>query len=248
MKNKQIANKKLVILGNGFDLNLGMKSTFKDFALSEYDKKVLQENKWENLRPNWYDFEKEMARNYTDISLKRLRSDKESAKSAHIIDFIDYLKKYQNIAAELINYLENEQNNVVQAQNKILSREKTCNNVATLVDCMPHMARKLKEADSILSFNYTRTPQELFGISDDRITYVHGSLKEKNIILGANNDFNFQGEIAAFIPLRKVFKSDVNDFVKMKCPNDNVLEEFKKFDVQYYSYRSVPTKLFVRIF
>lgn len=45
MNNKKVANRKLVILGNGFDLNLGMNSKFSDFADSKYGKEVLQQNR-----------------------------------------------------------------------------------------------------------------------------------------------------------------------------------------------------------
>ena len=102
----------------------------------------------------------------------------------------------------------------------------------------------MKEADAILSFNYTQTPQEIFGISDERVIYIHGSLKDNNIILGANNDVNFQGEINDFTPLRKAFRRDVNDFIQRQKPDSDVLNKFKKFDMQFYNYRNLPTEFY----
>ena len=53
MNNPKTANRKLVILGNGFDLNLGMKSKFSDFAACKYGIAVLHLNRWITQRPYW---------------------------------------------------------------------------------------------------------------------------------------------------------------------------------------------------
>ena len=246
MNNKKVANRKLVILGNGFDLNLGMNSKFSDFADSKYGKEVLQQNRWENPRPYWYNFEENMAQNYTSALLKKIRGEKECVKSSHLHEFGYYLKQYDNIAEKLTEYLEVAQDDMFNAQNEILARKQAhpFDHVQTIPEVMPETDKKLKEADAILSFNYTQTPQEIFGVSDERVIYIHGSLKDKNIILGANNDFNFQGEINDFTPLRKIFRRDVNDFIQKKKPDSNVLNEFKKFDMQFYNYRNLPIEFY----
>lgn len=246
MNNKKVANRKLVILGNGFDLNLGMNSKFSDFADSKYGKEVLQQNRWENPRPYWYNFEENMAQNYTSALLKKIRGEKECVKSSHLHEFGYYLKQYDNIAEKLTEYLEVAQDDVFNAQNEILARKQAhpFDHVQTIPEVMPETDKKLKEADAILSFNYTQTPQEIFGVSDERVIYIHGSLKDKNIILGANNDVNFQGEINDFTPLRKTFRRDVNDFIQKKKPDSNVLNEFKKFDMQFYNYRNLPIEFY----
>ena len=246
MNNKKVANRKLVILGNGFDLNLGMNSKFSDFADSKYGKEVLQQNRWENPRPYWYNFEENMAQNYTSALLKKIRGEKECVKSSHLHEFGYYLKQYDNIAEKLTEYLEVAQDDMFNAQNEILARKQAhpFDHVQTIPEFMPETDKKLKEADAILSFNYTQTPQEIFGVSDERVIYIHGSLKDKNIILGANNDFNFQGEINDFTPLRKIFRRDVNDFIQKKKPDSDVLSEFKKFDMQFYNYRNLPTEFY----
>ena len=126
----------------------------------------------------------------------------------------------------------------------LVNKRHPFDHVQTIPEVMPDTDQKLKEADAILSFNYTQTPQELFGISDERVIYIHGSLKDKNIILGANNDVNFQGEINDFTPLRKAFRRDVNDFIQRQKPDSDVLNEFKKFDMQFYNYRNLPTEFY----
>ena len=246
MNNQKVTNKKLVILGNGFDLNLGMKSRFSDFANSKYGKEVLQQNRWSNPRPYWYNFEENMAQNYTSALLKRVRAEKKRVKSSHLHEFGYYLKQYDNIAEKLTEYLETAQDDVFNAQNEIWAHKQAhpFDHVQTIPEVMPDTDQKLKEADAILSFNYTQTPQELFGISDERVIYIHGSLKDKNIILGANNDVNFQGEINDFTPLRKTFRRDVNDFIQKEKPDSDVLNEFKKFDMQFYNYRNLPTEFY----
>lgn len=236
----------MVILGNGFDLNLGMKSKFSDFANSKYGKEVLQQNRWKNPSPYWYNFEENMAQNYNSALLKRVRAEKKRVKSSHLHEFGYYLKQYDNIAEKLTEYLEVVQDDVFNAQNEILARKQAhpFDHVQTIPEVMPETDEKLKEADAILSFNYTQTPQKIFGISDERVIYIHGSLKDKNIILGANNDVNFQGEINDFTPLRKKFRRDVNDFIQKKKPDSNVLNEFKKFDMQFYNYRNLPIEFY----
>ena len=243
---KKIISRKLVILGNGFDLNLGMKSRFSDFAASNYGKEVLQQNRWKNPRPYWYNFEENMAQNYTSALLKRVRAEKERVKSSHLYEFGYYLKQYRNISEKLTEYLEAAQDDVLNAQNEISSRNDAnpFKHSPTIPEVMLETDKKLKEADAILSFNYTQTPQEIFGISDERVIYIHGSLKDNNIILGANNDVNFQGEINDFTPLRKAFRRDVNDFIQRQKPDSDVLNEFKKFDMQFYNYRNLPTEFY----
>lgn len=157
MNNPKVANKKLVILGNGFDLNLRMKSRFSDFAASEYGKEILQQNGWKNPRPYWYNFEENMAQNYTSALLKKVRGEKERAKSSHLHEFGYYLKQYENISEKLTEYLEIAQDKVFSGQNEILSRKKAhpFKHIQTIPDIMPKVAEKLKEADAVLSFNYT---------------------------------------------------------------------------------------------
>lgn len=246
MNNPKTTNRKLVILGNGFDLNLGMKSKFSDFAASKYGKEVLQQNRWKNPRPYWYNFEENMAQNYNNVFLKKLRGEKEEVKSSHLYEFSYYLKQYDNISEKLTEYLETAQDKVFSGENEIVSRNKAnpFKHSPTIPDDMPKVAEKLKEADAVLSFNYTQTPQEIFNVSDERVIYIHGSLKDKNIILGANNDINFQGEINEFAPLRKKFRRDVNDFIRRKKPDADLLNEFKEFDKQFYSFRSLPVEFY----
>lgn len=246
MNNPKTANRKLVILGNGFDLNLGMKSKFSDFAASKYGKEVLQQNRWKNPRPYWYNFEENMAQNYNNVFLKKLRGEKEKVKSSHLYEFSYYLKQYDNISEKLTEYLETAQDKVFSGENEIVSRNKAnpFKHNQTIPEVMPKIAEKLKEADTVLSFNYTQTPQEIFNVSDERVIYIHGSLKDKNIILGANNDINFQGEINEFAPLRKKFRRDVNDFIRRKKPDADLLNEFKEFDKQFYSFRSLPVEFY----
>lgn len=69
-------------------------------------------------------------------------------------------------------------------------------------------------------------------------------MKDKNIILGANNEDNFQGELSDFVPLRKTFRRDINDFIQRKNPSTNLLNEFKEFDKQFYNYRNLPIEFY----
>ncbi|EME8125846.1 hypothetical protein A5839_000483 [Enterococcus faecium] len=48
----------------------------------------------------------------------------------------------------------------------------------------------LDETDQIFNFNYTSTLEEIYDIPDDKIVFVHGSLKKDNPILGHSNYYD----------------------------------------------------------
>lgn len=91
---------KIIVIGNGFDLSLGLKTSYKDFIQSEnFNLLVEKENtlalyldKKKEIN-NWVDIEKELT-NYS----KQIKDDKKTVKD----DFkelknllIDYLKEAQ---------------------------------------------------------------------------------------------------------------------------------------------------------
>jgi hypothetical protein len=91
---------KIIIIGNGFDLNLGLKTSYQNFIESNYFISLLKENNtlaiYLNEKQginNWVDIEKEL----TEYS-KQIQDDKSKVKN----DFkelknalIDYLKEAQ---------------------------------------------------------------------------------------------------------------------------------------------------------
>ena len=41
---------------------------------------------------------------------------------------------------------------------------------------------------SVVSFNYTKTYNEIYGLDDSKIAFVHGTINDKNIVLGYNDE------------------------------------------------------------
>lgn len=171
--------KKILILGNGFDLDLGLKSRYRDFMNSSTWRNVkgrdyilsyniisfLEEK---NQIENWFDAESEILNYALQITEGTYLAPQESDKDGH--DF------YQ---AMLRKYLIKEQENFKPNNNSI----------AAML-----MKEVIKNGlfDEIYSFNYTDLNKTLakFGFSTSiKTTFMHGSLTEHdNIILGIETD------------------------------------------------------------
>ena len=171
--------KKILIQGNGFDLDLGLKSRYRDFMNSSTWKNVkgrdyiltyniisfLEEK---NQIENWFDAESELLNYALEITEGTYRSPQESDKDGHVF--------YQ---AMLRKYLIKEQENFKPNNNSIAAM-------------LMNEVIKNGLFDEIYSFNYTDLNKTLakFGLSTNiKTTYMHGSLAEHdNIILGIETD------------------------------------------------------------
>lgn len=173
---KDIVPGTLLILGNGFDLDLGYKTSYKDFldagkdnAMSYfpfvrggYDynslgRFLLQHTSIEK----WYDLEQLLAE-YG-----------ESKRGEDASQVEDDKRDYQKLCKGLLKYLLSIDYSKVNKNSvaaKILSASNNC--VAPT---------------KIYSFNYTDIYEnaKYLGISISEPVYVHGSIKNKDIILGA---------------------------------------------------------------
>lgn len=165
----------VLILGNGFDLCAGLKSTFKNFADSEFwpfrgrsphpDCLAAHLNRKKGIN-TWFDLEYE-------LYLYALQHDKNSLYPELInID----LEAFKQIHQKLIEYLQ-DQINSHKPESPIPYR---------LLQSFMKMAGK----NTIYTFNYT----DPFWVYPDNyssilrpVYYVHGSLAEKNIIIGVGD-------------------------------------------------------------
>lgn len=167
MQTIDIHTTKLIIIGNGFDLNLGLKTAYCDFLESNYFAELLKEknpfaealkNKF-NLN-RWIDVEielKEISQTYTTIS------------ASHFKQLCEKLMEYMS-QMELPNSFEN------TYAYKLISDECTGDFV-------------------ILDFNYTDSVAQLlkkttlfFSTIESSIIKMHGSVKEKAIIFGVEDE------------------------------------------------------------
>lgn len=192
----------LIILGNGFDLDLGLKTRYSDFWKSKQQiinkVRFLDKNGYDKLIPPlvkyipqylsdyWFDFE-EAFRWYASRTLHR--NYETTIESISHIGSLQYenhdanIKYYNVVKRELIKYLSTQQNRkrlkkdsiAAQFLQKLASSQNTIN---------------------ICTLNYTDPNDfsEKIGIQHKyNVDYIHGSLKEKNIVLGIGEDQVYSG-------------------------------------------------------
>lgn len=165
--------KKLLILGNGFDIDLGMKTRYSDFAKSHYWDDLM-ENVYEGVlhdllsvlkdakdKEAWFDIEQVIYQYVT--SLGNLGYDAKTDR-----------EEFDGLVESLTSYLDYIQKKRVYDVNSIALR----------------VLREVVESGSyqIYTFNYTQLQNIAdsmgFKIQSGAVTHMHGSLNNKSIILG----------------------------------------------------------------
>ena len=164
---------KILIIGNGFDLNLGLKTSYKDFIQSNHFKTLLKNknsmaeyfNEKSELN-NWVDIEKEI----TKYSIKVKDED------------LNIKKDFVEIKSALTNYLE-------EAQKKEINQDSKAFKI---------LEEEINNIDIIFNFNYTdsifRIAEILNQDIEDKHYHIHGSIKEQNIIFGVEDDADIKDE------------------------------------------------------
>lgn len=179
--------KNVFIIGNGFDLDLGLPTRYSDFAYSKYWPAINQirdrrsifsiaENKQYHalglsLRKlkteNWFDLEEALL-DYAANEVASLDNDLYSPQ-----DDIEY---YNELQSKLCDYL-------IDVQNSTSIR-----NTALAGDVLQAILEN-GYFDNIFSFNYTDLNYlaKQLGISQTiKYTHLHGKLSDRSIILGVN--------------------------------------------------------------
>ena len=151
----------LAIVGNGFDMNHGYKTDYKSFAQCSNDPCLQTFEKYCETEDidTWYFFEENIG----------ILSEKLFQKSiAEYCDFDDNRKEVQELTETFIrihdalkNYLKNTTSSFPLVKN-------------------PNIEKYLNRGTMVFNFNYTETVEAYA----DNIIYVHGSLREDDIILG----------------------------------------------------------------
>jgi len=161
---------KIALIGNGFDLAHGYKTSFKDFAKnnsSVYFKRYvryLYGRKFAKNKEKWTDFEKIIRDSTIDI----LKSDDQinklykKSKCKSWDEFTNNLDNdFSRLSDEIMNYL-----NMAQKQHEFKPKNS--------------IKRYLNDNSYIINFNYTDIAERY----TSNIFYIHGSIKENDIILG----------------------------------------------------------------
>nr|DAT41406.1 MAG TPA: abortive infection protein [Caudoviricetes sp.] len=181
------ANSTLLILGNGFDLNLGLKTSYIDFMQSEYFDSLLKNgsNKFAiylkskaRADARWVDIEEEL-KSYTKHVLSVY-----TEPNTHASEKIKFLKEdYRSLCIQLKSYLE-------QAQNE----EINSNSLAkSLVERIYYKCLDSSVDIQIINFNYTNSVHRILDWHHDInyekcVKHVHGSLRDE-IVFGIEDSY-----------------------------------------------------------
>lgn len=180
--NKDIVNyKNILVIGNGFDLNLGLKTAYSDYLNSVNFQELLGRNSLARYLNNckktskWVDIEKELY-NYSNSLFYKVENNLHPDPRS--VQLISYLRgDYYEICCSLREYLKKATTCPIdfndKAAYKIVSKVFTQKNVNTY----------------ILTFNYTEIIERLhqcyFPSSENFcINHIHGSLQNNNIVFG----------------------------------------------------------------
>ena len=171
--------KKILILGNGFDLDFGLKSRYRDFMNSHLWKKAKEENdcatfgvinylEEKNKLESWFDVETELLNYALEITEGTYRSPQENDRRA-----------FEYFQTKLKEYLLNEQDSLERPE--VSTAMAMFNNI---------LANGF--FTNIYTFNYTDVSKFVAKYKikvDIPITFMHGSLeKYDNIVLGIETD------------------------------------------------------------
>jgi hypothetical protein len=172
-------SQKLLIIGNGFDLNLGLKTSYTHFLQShQFQTLIGQRNmlaeylRMQQQLQNWIDVEKEIERYSIESEFDR---DEDKA----------FKKEFNELRLMLMDYLK-------IAQNSKLNHESAA--AKTILSLMQHSSW------TVLDFNYTDSVELLIKGLDikmhNKTAYIkiHGSLAKSDIILGVEDDSDIPNE------------------------------------------------------
>lgn len=215
-------NHSVLILGNGFDIDLGLQTTYKAFFENEkywpFKKDIKYEegslpfflNECLGAVGTWYDLEEALA-NYAGCSTNEGHIDEEQHKKTK--------KEFSILCNALEEYLTNQEGAFIKKMqdNHHAKRMKPSH-------CVLSCFLK-KEIRSIYTFNYTnvrRIARQLILGFDDSYTHIHGSLDNSNIILGTGD--------------QRDIKDDYFNFYKSASPHyesTNLVEDLNSADEVY---------------
>ena len=216
--------KTVLVIGNGFDLSLKMKTSYHDFAGSKFWPFVDRENYAESSLPYFLNNNYDKAKSWFDLeellaiyaSSNNIEGNIRKGDSS----FIEKDKEFFKIlVSSLTDYLKQEQDTFVEKMRSIHGARP-----ASLAHILLETLKN-KEDLSIFSFNYTDlrllARQLILGFDAD-IHYVHGSLRDNDVILGAGDSRLLDDNYFDF------YKS-VNERYK----SNNLIEELSDADEVY---------------
>ena len=203
----------LYIIGNGFDLDLGIDSSYNSYYRSKQFKILCERSpiasfvnklKEENSGENWVDFEEAIKQYCIDLLHKEDLSDLEKTiKFQNLRDFDCHFNEIRNSISEFLieetskidlSSLQKDKKSLIIVREIIERFHETSNKGGGLITENNHF--------KVITFNYTNSLKELINIEakkiwtedklfinniqklENNIIHIHGSLVNNDIILG----------------------------------------------------------------
>lgn len=179
---------KYVVIGNGFDLNLGLRSSYnqfieaiqKDFQLRTpkeiYEFNSLFIQSFDGERLNWSDFETVFENQVLEINQQKFLKEDEARRKFLI--------------QKLNNDLENLENDFYQYLSEIYEqweKQYLQQHVKDKKRLLNPLYKKIFESARVLSFNYTDSVAKIIQreyIENCELYQLHGRIKDNNILFG----------------------------------------------------------------
>lgn len=178
--------KHLYIIGNGFDCHHRINSSYKDFYkfLSEYHSDLLCEvdDAFENCDSEWWgDFENKLGElNVYSVARKIASENRPDLLSDHCD------RTWEDAEIETRNKLEELFDRIKETFHEWIMQ---------LNKPVAELSLKIETKNSVfLTFNYTKTLENLYGINPKKILHIHGCVDDlevghsENFILGHGKD------------------------------------------------------------
>ena len=171
----------IIILGNGFDLDLGLKTSYSDFAKSEFWQDLMADNNHSTndqrllgFLKSKYDVEK-----WIDIEAALLEYALDKTENHRISNAEDDREDYKQLCQALKQYLIEQQKNYVPSP-------------ISVARGLMWSFKSMTNASKLYSFNYTQLDvlgQKLnISLGCDAV-HIHGSLMDEgNLILGIDTN------------------------------------------------------------
>lgn len=200
-------SKNIVVIGNGFDMSLGLKSSYqnfieyikhkkkfdKDYELYNYNRLFLR--KYENFDLNWSDFESL----YEEAVRKVNNRSQKNEEPQDILDIMSINNAIKRLEEDFTEYLLEQYPKWIEQRTTPLGNSGF--NKFT-EDINPFIEKLIKDENTyFINFNYTNSLKnlcesilyDLDSIKDsnerlkkayDRIFHIHGSVEAENILFG----------------------------------------------------------------
>lgn len=206
----------LYIIGNGFDLDLGIDSSYNSFYRSKHFKVLCERSPVamfvkklndKNNGENWVDFEEAIKQYCVNLLYKEDLTDTE--KVIRLQELRDFEINFNEIRNTIYEFLKEETSKInlstlpEDKRAKLITKE-----IVERFDQTSNLGGGLITENNnfkIITFNYTNSLKELINIEakkiwiddkrfsnnvaklEDNIVHIHGSLAENNIILGVED-------------------------------------------------------------